>query len=229
MTTAAQVKKMVRPVLARNPDLALVGRWLYVTPIEHFARAILIDRTAYADDFDPRWAVCHLFEQRTFFPLDWGIWLGNWRSPRPGLWRMTDPDVELSLLESIEKEALPVLRAMRTLDDFLAFVSNHELRDKLYGWPSNRIILDVALGDLEGARALADKHLPTWSDQTVRRDDYTRAEFGRLVELCRLLEADDRAGLATLLHQWEAATVTTFKIAHLWRPTPFPLETAVPS
>jgi hypothetical protein len=29
-TTAAQVKKMARPLLERHPDLALVGRWIYV-------------------------------------------------------------------------------------------------------------------------------------------------------------------------------------------------------
>jgi hypothetical protein len=34
----------------------------------------------------------------------------------------------------------------------------------------------------------------------------------------------DRAGLARLLHSWEAETVKNFKIEHLWEPTPFPLE-----
>jgi hypothetical protein len=29
MTTAAQVKKMVQPLLARHTDLALIGRWIY--------------------------------------------------------------------------------------------------------------------------------------------------------------------------------------------------------
>ena len=30
MTTAAQVKGMVRPLLERHADLALVGRWIYL-------------------------------------------------------------------------------------------------------------------------------------------------------------------------------------------------------
>ena len=46
----------------------------------------------------------------------------------------------------------------------------------------------------------------------------------RLRELCARLMADDRAGLARLLHEWEAQTVKNFKIEHLWEPTPFPLE-----
>ena len=57
MTTAAQVKKMVQPVLARHPDLALVGRWIYVKPVHHFARAVLIGRTAYAEEFEPQWVL----------------------------------------------------------------------------------------------------------------------------------------------------------------------------
>jgi hypothetical protein len=131
MTTAAQVKKMVQPVLARHPDLALVGRWIYVKPVHHFARAVLIGRTAYADEFEPRWAVVHLFESQTFFPLDWGEFLANERSRRRGLWFMSDPDVELSLIEAIEQQALPKLRAIKTLDDYLAFVSRHMFRHKL--------------------------------------------------------------------------------------------------
>lgn len=72
MTTAAQVKKMVQPVLAQHGDLALVGRWLYVKPVCHYARAILIGRTAYADDIEPRWAVVHLFEAQDFFSIGLG-------------------------------------------------------------------------------------------------------------------------------------------------------------
>jgi hypothetical protein len=36
----------------------------------------------------------------------------------------------------------------------------------------------------------------------------------------------DRAGLARLLHEWEAYTVKNFKIEHLGEPTPFPLKLA---
>jgi hypothetical protein len=53
-----------------------------------------------------------------------------------------------------------------------------------------------------------------------------RAENRRLRELCAKLADDDRAGLARLLHEWEAYTVKNFKIEHLWEPTPLPLELA---
>lgn len=44
MTTVAQVKKMVQPLLEQHSDLALVGRWIYLKPVHHVARAVLIDR-----------------------------------------------------------------------------------------------------------------------------------------------------------------------------------------
>jgi hypothetical protein len=44
--------------------------------------------------------------------------------------------------------------------------------------------------------------------------------------LCAALAANDRAGLAKLLHEWEALTVKNLRIEHLWQPTAFPLELA---
>ena len=54
MTTAEQVKKLVQPLLARHADLALVGRWIFLKPVHHFARAILIDRTIGPKYFNPQ-------------------------------------------------------------------------------------------------------------------------------------------------------------------------------
>lgn len=224
MTTAAQIKKMVQPVLARHPDLALVGRLIYLKPVHHFARTVLIDRTAYAEEFEPRWAVTHLFEARRFFPLDWGELLANERSRRRGLWFMSDPNIEVSLIEAIEQQALPKLRAIKTLDDYLAFVARHMFGPKLFSWPQCKIIVDVALGDLDAARSRCRENLQHWSVDRPNYDEDDRAENRRLRELCAHLAANDRAGLAQLLHGWEAYTVKNFKIEHLWEPTPFPLE-----
>jgi hypothetical protein len=226
MTTAAEVRRMVQPLLSRHADLALVKRWIFVKPIEHFARGILIDRMAYKDRFEPRWAVMHLFEIQHLLPLSWGEFLGNNRSSRPGIWGTSDPDVELSLIEAIEEQALPTLRAMKTLDDFLAFVSQHYFRHHLFEWPHRRIIVDVALGKLEAARAICQVNIRKWSTLHPDLDEEGRARYLGLQKLCACLAADDRRGMAELLHQWEAETVKRQKIAHLWQPTPFPLELA---
>jgi hypothetical protein len=226
MTTAAEVRRMVQPLVSRHADLALVGRWIFVKPIEHFARGVLIDRMAYKERFRPRWAVTHLFEVQHFFPLSWGEYLVNKRSSLPGIWETVEPDVELSLVEAIEEQALPRLRAMTTLDDYLAFVSQHYFRHHLFEWPQCKIIVDVALGDLRAARAICKEKIQLWSDIRPYHDEEDRAQLLGLQKLCACLAADDRQGIAQLLHQWEAETVKKLKIAHLWKPTLFPLELA---
>jgi hypothetical protein len=226
MTTAAQVKKMVRPLLERHPDLALVGRWIFVKPVHHFARAVLIDRMLNPEKFRPRWAVVHLFEARNFSPLDWGDWLYNESSPTPGSWKITDANISQALIDQIERRALPQLRAIKALDDYLAFVSQHMFGPKLFDWPHCKIIVDVALGNLEAARAICEQNIQRWSNWSddPDLDEDGKAKFRRVCELCAKLADDDRAGLARLLHEWEAYTVKNFKIEHLWEPTPFPLK-----
>jgi hypothetical protein len=226
MTTIAQVKKLVQPLLARHSDLALVGRWIYVKPVRHFARTILIDRMLDPDRFNPRWAVVHLFEARTFFPLDWGEYVDNEASLRPQIWRASDPETASAMISQIEGKVLPVLRAMTTLDDYLAFVSRHFFRHKLLEWPDAKLIVDVALGDLDSARAICKEKIQEWSTDHPGYDDDARAHFARLRALCAALAANDRACLAKLLHEWEALTVKNLRIEHLWQPTPFPLELA---
>ena len=142
----------------------------------------------------------------------------------PGSWHMNDPDVSSALINSIERNALPRLRAMNTLHDYLASVSQSQFRHQLYDWPTAKIIVDVALGNLDAARELSEANIQKWSVDKPHYDDDDRAMFRRLRELCARLMADDRAGLARLLHEWEAQTVKNFKIEHLWEPTPFPLE-----
>src|SRR5581483_10676377 len=223
MTTAAQIKELVKPLVERHSDLALVGRWIFVKPVHHFGRAILIDRTSDPGEFNPRYAVIHLFEWRRSFSLSWGDYLYDERSLRPGIRRINAPDAASSLFEQIETKALPLLRAMKTLDDYLRYVDQHLFRHHLFDWPECRIIVETALGDLGAARKTSEAHRVLWSDVMRRVDRDGRDEFERVLKLSALLAADDRKGLAALLHEWEAATVKNLKIEHLWGPTPFPL------
>jgi hypothetical protein len=212
--------------LERHDDLALVGRWIFVTPMHHFARAILIDRTSDPEKFCPRWAAIHLFQPRRSFSLDWGQLLYNEASARPGSWRITEPNIGADLIREIEARALPPLRAMKTLDDYLSFVSQHYFRHHLYDWPQCRIIVEVALGDLDAARATGEVSLALWSQPQVEAE--VGEKYQRLCALHAAVVAGDRAKLARMLQEWEAQTVRNLKIEHLWQPTPFPLELATP-
>jgi len=225
MTTALQVKRMVRPLLERNSDLALVGHWIHVKPVRHHARAILVDRTSKANRFSPRWAVIHLFEVRRSFTLNWGQHLIDPIPGRSGIWWPLDaPGIGEGLCEAIEKQALPWLRMMSTFELYLAFISQNENRPHLYDKGDSEVIAHVACGYIGAARKICEQQIGRWSTDEPHHDDDDRAHFRRLRELYSLVMKDDRAGLARLLHSWEAETVKNFKIEHLWEPTPFPLE-----
>ncbi len=52
-------------------------------------------------------------------------------------------------------------------------------------------------------------------------------EYDRITkELCPLIAANDRPGLARLLHGYEAQSVKNLKLEKFWEPTPFPIEQA---
>jgi hypothetical protein len=229
MTTAAQVKKLLQPLLERNQDLVWVGRQIYLKPVNHFARTVLIERLLDPDGFRPQWAVVHLFQSRKHFPLSWGEWLQKRSGEMQGSWRIYDPGVSGQLIEAIEQHALPILRSMQTFDQYLTYVSDNPFRHQLYDWPTVKIIVDVALGDLDAARLICGEHLESWMTDKPHYGENDRAEFRRLRELCIRLKQDDRPGLARLLHAWEAETVKNFKIEHIWEPTPFPLELQPPT
>jgi hypothetical protein len=192
--------------------------------VQHFARAVLVDRTAYAIELEPYLAAIHLFQVRKTFSISWSEFLANERSSRRGLWFMSQPDIQTALIEAIEEQALPRLRAIKSLEDYLAFVSQHRLRHQLFDWPHCKVIADVALGDLDAARTVCREYGWRWSLDQIEHDEDSKATFRRVRELCARLAVDDRPGLAQLLHQWEAETVRNLKIEHLWEPTPFPLE-----
>ncbi|RAI45792.1 hypothetical protein CH341_01975 [Rhodoplanes roseus] len=136
---------------------------------------------------------------------------------------MSQPHIQDALIEAIDEQALPRLRSVTSIEDYFAFVSGHTFRHKLFDWPDVKIIVDVARGDLAAARALRDANIDRWRDNPAH-DDESRARYRRVRQLCARLDADDRPGLAALLHEWEAITVRNLKIERLWEPTPFPLE-----
>ncbi len=173
----------------------------------------------------PRWAVAHLFEVRGSISLSWGGYVYSHDSNAvENFWDQENEEISRSLISEIDRNALPVLRAMTTLDDYLAFVSASDFRSQLFDWPQRKIIVDVALGDLDAARATCNQEIEYWRVGHAAQDDDDRAEFARLRELCARLMADDRPSLVQLLHDWETLTVKNLKIEHLWERTPFPLE-----
>ena len=216
MTTTAEVKRMVQPLLARHDDLALVGRLVVVKPVRHIIRGVFVDREGSRFGFRPIWAVNLMFEYDAHFSFNFGEWLypktkGVW-------WDIERPGVGAELCAQVEEIALPQLRQIDTLEDFFF----------CYGYDEGifemrKIVIDAACGNFESADRASAKifRLPI-SEPYMRtyREDYARLT----TQLCPLVAVRDRAGIAALLHGWEADAVKKQKLTHLWEPSPFPVE-----
>lgn len=220
MTTVAQVRQVVQPLLQRNSDLALVGRIVVIKPVHHILRGIYIDRSLDPLLFVPTWAVIFLFEPSQSLSYNWGQRVYR----RPGPWEISDPDLPNRMAEAIEEQALPLLRPVQSINDFVTFTSKHRFRDThLDFYPDRKIFVDVARGDLEAARTIcayfATDRAKRWYLPQMQE------EYDRITQrLCPLVAANDRPGLARLLHEFEAGSAKDMKLNKLWEPTPFPIE-----
>jgi hypothetical protein len=219
MTTVAQVRQVVQPLLQRNPDLALLGRLIVIKPVHHLLCGVYVDRSLNPLSFVPTWSVLLLSDVRKDFGFLWGERVRG----RHGYWETTDPDVSSAMCEAIEQEALAPMRSIKTFDDFIDLTSVlRNPRRHLDLFPIARLTVDIARGDLAAAEAIC-KFLKTREGKSEYV--YQEERYGRAVQgLCPLVAANDRAGLAKLLHSYEALSVKNLKIEKYWEETPFPIE-----
>jgi hypothetical protein len=206
MTTVAQVRQVVRPLLQRNPDLALVNRWIVIKPVHHILRGISIGRSLDPKSFVPTWAANFLFQPNARFHFFWGTRMH-------GAWDIGVPDLAENLADAIEREALPTLRSIVTIKDFVRFANGAWVED-------HKPYVDAALGDFEAAQSMCDFFAGLNGSFGIRHE-----EIEQVVRwLCPLIATGDRRSLAQLLHTYEADSVKKLKLDKLWEPTPFPIE-----
>jgi hypothetical protein len=222
MTTIAQLKRAVQPLLDRNPDLALVGRMVIIKPIHHILRGIIFGRAIYAEQLDPNWAVIFLFEPSDSLSTNWGERVYD----RRGTWKFTDhDDLPAEMYKAIEEQALPLLRPIKTIDDFVGFATKERFRHThLDLYEHRKIFVDIARGDLDSARSICE-YMATNRAKRRYLPMKMYEEYDRITkELCPLVAANDRPGLARLLHKYEEGSVRAMKLEKCWEPTPFPIE-----
>lgn len=221
MTTVAQVREVVQSLLQRNPDLALVGRLVVIKPVHHILRGIYIDRSLDPQIFTPTWAVMFLFEPTESFSYNWG---GRLYNRAHGAWDVANPATSTVMCDIIEKEALPLLRPIQAIDDFIRFTSKDRFKDTYLDlYEERKIFVDVARGDLNAARSICAYFA---TDHAKKRYmGGMEEEYDRITKtLCPLIAAGDRPGLVQLLQDWEANSIQQLKLQKLWESTAFPIE-----
>jgi hypothetical protein len=215
-----QVKRLLTPLAKRYPDLAVVGHYLVLKPVHHIMRYVLLDGTSIKAKYRPRWAFWEMFKPDGGLGLQHGAEL--YRRKPPG-WLYDDPNAAAELHEVIETEALPILRSVHTIEDFLALLARPDFPgERSLGTTVRPIMWDVATGRFAEARERLEQLLKT-------RDPWVLRTFKEEIELLStrlrpVLKAEDRAGLSSLLREWELHMAERYKVAHLWEATPFPFE-----
>jgi hypothetical protein len=192
--------------------------------VRHLLRTLLFDRTGEAARFQPRWVVMILFDPSDVIDIKYGRRLspgGRLGGEFSNLWYWDDPRMQEVLFDVIENEALPAMRAVETIDDFVEYTSfpDRFRNAELSGFPNLTVPIDVARGDLQAARRICD----IWRDRLSKLNpgDPTVVNLNTLGPL---LDANDVPALVHQLHAWEEETVKRLKLEKIWERTPFPIE-----
>ncbi|MBL8568736.1 MAG: hypothetical protein JNK84_06585 [Phreatobacter sp.] len=224
MPASAELRRYVQPLLARHDDLGFAKRLIVLRPVRHFACGVLLDGALPKDEFRPLYMVAELFAHHGRLPPMYGNALYY---PRRGVneyWSVLNPRALELLIAEVEDKALPVLRAIATLEDFYAHTSMPDefTRQTIQYDLLRHAPVAAALGDKEVAtsicRELASGKSP-WTRPWLWEEARPIVE-----EFCPPVLAGDWSAVTALLHRWEEASVHKNKLESYWQPTPFPLE-----
>jgi hypothetical protein len=213
MTRESDIKKVLAPLARRRADLFYKRRRFFLTPIRHVIRAVVI-RPSYwgPGPFYVHWGMALTFEPTA--PLGWPLLP---EVSRGAGWDVSAPGIAERVWDLMEAEALPPLDRIGSLDELDRFLEGRP--QPTYGWQrysGASFLLAVARGNF----GFCDEYL---DGPFGYRTGYA-AEKQRAETLAPLISARDRAGIARLLHEWEAFRIKALKLEKYWEPTPFPVE-----
>jgi hypothetical protein len=225
MSTAAQMKKLVAPLLARNPDLVLAKRVLYLRPVSHILRYVRLQAVSNKERFEASWGIVNLLPRlnalEQYPSMDYGYKI---RPPREmALWYLTNPLTQEIFSDTMERDVLPRMRAVKDIQDFVDFTKESEFSwAKLKRWYLHDLTINVALGNLDAARATCE----ALASNELRWELHYFPVFSQriLSELWPALQSGDRPRMAEFLRSCEAHSVKALKLEKYWEPTPFPIE-----
>jgi hypothetical protein len=230
---AKSAKDLLGPLVERNADLARVGNVVVLKPIRHVLGGICIEPGNTPERFLPTWFVHHLLVPHRGAVAEKGI---EACGDRRDDWAFSRPNVEQDLAQALEHSVLPILRGVQELEAMVnlrAAMCAYDRRNyRFYGLRTGGdFITKIALGQIDVALLWAKNiRISGYLDRRLQDDaEPCEGELSYLDWIRRvlvLLEQDGRAGMAEMLHAWEAETVRLLKLEHLWEPTPFPLEEA---
>jgi hypothetical protein len=235
MATQRDLKMLLKPLLARRPDLALVRRYLIIRPFCHYLRGVHFSIERWGNHCSADAFFWQVYDGSTG-PSFYSSTTKLERRAGTTFWLKTgwDQDREASsnaLCHAIEDRLLPLVQ---DLTDYRAFLvariapAAAEIQeDGFKYWPE--ILGMITEGCFEeGLRYLAPAIRGMWpptpeDDMVTEKCRYSNISYYRWAYLRRLLRTDPSA-VFPLLHEWEELGVKGMKLEEHWISTPFPGE-----
>ncbi|MBK8455970.1 MAG: hypothetical protein IPL47_01695 [Phyllobacteriaceae bacterium] len=219
MTTKAEVKRFLQPMLAACPELVLVGRTAVLPPVRHYLRCIYIRSGRRSEFCWPTGIVAPLYVPVAF--LNDGI---NVRLARPGggLWRVREPESAIQFA----KIGSSFVEQVRAIDSPHAYLERqrteltpHPIREKFLELPHR-----LFSGEFERVRELLQE--PDWITFLQWRPALENIGlWDSLHKPGSSLSSDETKRLARWFHERERESLAAEEIGHLWEDTPMPLDT----
>ena len=202
MTTAAEIKRVVRLTLEREPRLIYHKRLLIVPPVGHYLRAFLLDQTSTKEVF----RLCYLV-QPLYAPSQWvspGFGDDLHVGPR---WSVKDPAIPQYVADVVLGEGMKRIGHVDSPEAFLEYAKGLEelrlARRKFY------IFLTLALlGRFDEARPLGQEIVAGYLPYTSAHQHARR--FLRLFD-------DGPARVRRVLKSWEQGTARRLQVDGFWQ------------
>lgn len=246
MTTATEVKRWTKGILAEHTDLVLEARTMYVEPTHHIYRAISFLGSSERTFSKPTVIFGALFAPPSVtmnYAMSQELIVGHSTAPNFGA------TLSCAVRDALDQHLrrLTSIQAFYdlTLDDHVMAKATDNPR---LSAPELHAAVLAALGHLNEACRVAEEIIkkadeprllatlseneallakrPRSSDARyrIKTATYWIERLQGTKRLRELAEAGDRVAIGALLRSWEQDRVRELGIEHLWEPTPFPVE-----
>jgi hypothetical protein len=244
MTSVAPLRKLFKPILAKNPDLVLQGRWLIRPPLKNVFVGLYVEPSSSSHDWSGSIYFLPLSLARNSYnklfcldgfqieyeigvpPLSYEVEKRLRAEGRPIPPRIIQdihaPDFQDYLIHNFNVKARPLFDEEWNLDKAIAWLTDYIAKpargypQEFHGWAA------AVTGDFANAEALLTEQCDIWASFGAHRKEYKY--FKQLESLIAQLKTRDPAAIADYLHGLEAATIDEYKLDTFWQRTPFPFE-----
>lgn len=219
MTTVRDLQRLVKPLLADDPDLFTFSRYLAVKPVRHVIVTLALGYTLTPEYFHVEMCPSLLADLRPgqypHIPEQKFFW------PKNRFWDIREPEYPYNRRMALKYSLIPEMKMLNSWSSFEELFDRYAQKG-VAGYDENKTLMALAHGKWsEAAKWLAADRF-----QIVRRytNDYSPGLGDRLLEQGDNLSIEDKRALIAMLHRREEDAIMGIRQERHWAPSPFPVE-----